>query len=344
MAAMKSDPRKAATLSDIAKHCGVSVSTVSKVLAGAGKFRPETVKQVMKAVRALNYSPNAMARGMVMGESSKLVGFFVPNIMNSFFAELVDKVEQYLTDSGYMLTLCLFNDDPDKMAGFLRYLTESRASGAIIGSSRVDECKEDIIRARNYMHIVSIQGDVDDVDRIDVTDYDGTYEIIQYLIDKGHRKIGFVGYRYDISILQTRLTAYKDALRANGIEVREEYICDGAHDAASGDAMTRCLLDLPDPPTAIHCFNEFMAQEAYKTIRARGLSIPGSISVTGFDNIASSATLYPGLTTVAEPIDTMARMAVDMLLNRIMHNDYTSDPQHVFVKHKFIERESVAKI
>lgn len=333
-----------ATLHDLALRCNVSVSTVSKVLSGKGKFKSSTVNKVLRIAQELNYSPNAMARGIAMRKKSKFVGFFIPNIMNFFYVEMVNVVEKILSEKGYMLMLCVFADDAEKLSQYLRFLTESRASGAIICSCREDACKDDFRLAQQHMNIISIQGDVDGVDRVDITDFEGTYEIVEHLINNGHRRIGFIGYRYDISILQDRLNAYKAALSDYGIPIREEYICNGRHDLESGMEMTKSLLSLPNRPTAIHCFNEFMAQAAYEEIYRQGLSIPEDISVTGFDNISVSKMLRPRLTTVAEPIETMARIAVDMLLGRMKGSNTTPEPQQVFVKHKLIIRESVRKI
>lgn len=343
MAKRKSDQNHI-TIKDIADICDVSVSTVSKVLAGEDNFRSETIQKIMRAARKHHYSPNAFARGMVTKKNSNLVGFFVPNIMNPFFSEMIDAVEKKLSDEGYILALCIYDDNAEKMKDFLRFLTEVRASGAIFGSCREDSCAEAIKNANDYMHIVSIQGDIDGVDRVDVTDYEGTYEIIEYLIGRGHKKIGFIGYRYDISILRNRLNGYYDALRAHNIPINNEYVCEGAHHTRSGREMTRHLLDMDDPPTAIHCFNEFMAEAAYYEIRKNGLRIPEDISVTGFDNITISQVLYPRLTTVGEPIETMAQLSIDMLMGRIKNRDFTTLPRHIYVEHKFVERESVATI
>ncbi len=334
---------KQPTLQDIAKACNVSVSTVSRVINKTGQIKESTAKKILQVAQEMNYAPNALARGIVTNQTNHMVGFLVPNISNPFFAEVVNYVENILSDHGYILSLCLFGDDPVKLSKFLQILTQSRASGIIVGSCREDSCKEDFAIAKTYMPIVSMQGDVDNVDRVDVTDEEGTYEIIQYLIDKGHRKIGFIGYRYDMSILYNRLQGYKRALQDNHIPINPEYICDGRHSYESGYEMASYLLELEDRPTAIHCFNEYMAQAAFDSIRDHHLKIPQDISLTGFDNIYIGRTLEPKLTTVSESMETMSKIAVDMLLARIQ-NQSTEEPQHIFIRHKLIIRDSVAAI
>ena len=261
---------KQPTLQDIAKACNVSVSTVSRVINKTGQIKESTAKKILQVAQEMNYAPNALARGIVTNQTNHMVGFLVPNISNPFFAEVVNYVENILSDHGYILSLCLFGDDPVKLSKFLQILTQSRASGIIVGSCREDSCKEDFAIAKTYMPIVSMQGDVDNVDRVVCQQMrKAPIEIIQYLIDKGHSKIGFIGYRYDISILYNRLQGYKRALQDNHIQINPQYICDGRHSYESGYEMASYLLELEDRPTAIHCFNEYMAQAAFDSIRDR---------------------------------------------------------------------------
>ena len=121
--------KKPTTLMDVANKAGVSVSTVSKVLKNSEQFKPDTVKIVREAARELNYNPNILARGVVMGGHTPVISFFVPNIMDPFFAEFVDHVERYLRAEDYLLTLCLFNEDPQIMSGYLKFLMQIRAAG-----------------------------------------------------------------------------------------------------------------------------------------------------------------------------------------------------------------------
>ena len=332
-----------ATIKDVAQACNVSASTVSRVLNHTGQIKEATSRRILEKAKELNYVPNGLARGIVNNSTNNMVGFLVPNISNPFFAELVGYIEKELSSHGYLLSLCLFNDDAQKLRRFLDILTQSRSAGIIVGSCNVTECREDFKKAQAYLPVISIQGDVDDVDRIDSTDFAGTCEIVNYLIHKGHRKIGFIGYRYDMTILEQRLNGYKKALTENNIPIRPEYICNGEHSYESGYQMVSNLLELPDPPTAIHCFNEFMAEAAFDSIRNHQLKIPQDISLTGYDNLQIGKMMEPPLTTVNSFPDSMSKIAVDMLLSRI-HSTIDAEPQHIYLSHKLIVRDSVAQI
>ena len=156
-----------------------------------------------------------------------------------------------MAQKGYILNLCVTGDDPGRVSDAINILINSRASGVIVSSMNHELCKKDFARARHYMSIVSIQGDVEQVDRIDTTDEKGTYEIISHLIANGHRKIGFIGYNYHVSILASRLKGYKRALLDHQIEINPNYICDGEQSYESGYQMAASLLKRKDPPTAI---------------------------------------------------------------------------------------------
>ena len=332
-----------ATMQDVANASGVSLSSVSKILSGATNFKAETIKKVENAAALLHYTPNAMARSIASNTSNRIIGYLVPNLFNSYYADMVTYLEKYLHQHNYELTVCLFHDDATRVAKYLKFLTQIRAAGVIFGSFHEPACQKDIDLAREYMSIVSIQGDVNNVDRVDVTDYDGTYEMISYLIKKGHRKIGFLGYQYEVQVLAARAKAYKDALADNGIPFNPDYFLDYTQKPDSGYTMANQLLDLPDPPTAIHCFNEYIVPGVYNAIYDRGLRIPEDISVTGFDGIHVSEELRPKLTTVYGPNDTMAQTAVNMLLSRI-EGKSSPVPQHIMFKTSIIERQSVADL
>jgi LacI family transcriptional regulator len=335
----------AATLQDVANLSGVSLSTVSKILSGANNFKDSTINKVKSAAEELNYMPNVMARQIASNSKNRIIGYLIPNLFNSYYSGMASTLESYLYQHDYELTICLFNDDVNRARAYLHFLTEIRASGIIFGSFNEPECLKDIDIARKYMPIVSIQADIENVDRVDVSDYDGTYEIISYLIKKGHKKIGFLGYQYDtLSILSNRLNAYKDALKDNGIPFRSEYVVDYKQTPNSGYIMANRLLNLADPPTAIHCFNEYIVPDVYGAIQDRGLSIPDDVSVTAFDGLRLGSVVRPQLTTIYGPNDAMANTAVDLLLNRIEANYSKKPPQHIIFKHTLMERGSVADI
>lgn len=333
--------RKYVTLKDIANHCQLSVSTVSKILLGNSNFKEETQKLVFDAARELGYVPNALARQMVGEGSYKQIGFFVPNVLNPFFSELVYELESRLSRHHFTLMLGIFDDDPAKMTNFLKMLVETRVDGCIVAGCNITGCEAAFADAKRYLPMVSIQADVPNVDRVDVTDEEGTFEMVEYLINKGHKKIAFLGYNFDISVLKNRLDGYYRALVKHDIPINPEYVVEGAHSTVRQYQEAKKLLEAADPPTAIHCINEFTALAAYTAIQDKGLRIPEDISITGFDGLAISNSLNPRLTTIQDPIDLLASIAVDMLLTQIDGKETEQNSKQVFVRHRFLERNSV---
>ncbi len=331
------------TLSDIAKACNVSISTVSRALNHTGKIKEETVQKILTTARELNYIHAEPAHNIPQKANSNMIGFLVPNLLNPFFAELTENISKILAPKGYVLNLCVVGNSAQRVSEAINILIHSQASGMIVSAINYPECAKDFERARQYMSVVSIEGDVENVDRIDTTDEQATYEIVRHLIDNGHKKIGFIGYDYNVSILTNRLNGYKRALEDNHIEINPDYICEGEHSYESCYQMTVSLLQQTDRPTAIHCFNEFTAYAAYDAIRDLGLSVPEDISVTGFDNVFISRIIYPQLTTVDTQNEMMAKLAMNMLFDRI-ENGYDGEPKQIFISHNLIKRQSVRKI
>lgn len=336
--------KKYATLKDVAEKSGVSISAVSKILSGKADFKEETKNKVFSVAKEIGYAPNALARSVQKNSGYQMIGFFIPNIMNPFFAELVNEVEKRLARHGFILTLCIFNDSQEKLKRFLKMLVETRATGCIIAGTREDECEEDFRTAKRFLSMVSIQADVEGIDRVDVTDEAGTYEAVSYLIEKGHKKIAFLGYRFDISILQNRLDGYYRALSEKHIAVEEGYVIESKHDSKKIYECARRLLSSPNRPTAIHCINELVASNVYLAARDLGLKIPDDLSVTGFDGISLSRLLTPQLTTVQDPIDLLAQIAVDMLMEQIEHANESKEIKQIYVQHRFLEGESVKEM
>jgi DNA-binding LacI/PurR family transcriptional regulator len=331
---------QATTLKDVSIASGVSISTVSKIFQGqTEKFKPETVRKVMDAAKELNYIPNAMARGMVTGGRSGVIGFFIPNILNPFFVELANELELRLVEKGYILSLCLYNDNVQLMKKYINFLLENRATGAIFGPAPLPHCEEEIEKARRHLAMISIQCDLPDIDRIDINNEQASYEIVSHLIRLGHRKISFVGYQYNMSVNGDRLKGYKRALTENNIPIKEEYILSTRHSDEYTRILTRELMSLPDPPSAIQCCNEFTAFSVIRELNSMNIKVPNDVSITAIDNIPISRVINPPLTTISQPIDKMAQTAITLFLDRI-DNNYHGKARSIVLPHDLIIRSS----
>lgn len=309
------DKLKQLTIADIAKKADVSISTVSRVINGSTMISKKTTRKIQKIIEETNYVPNEMARGLLKN-TSKTIALIIPDILNPYFIELIQSVEDVVSSYGYSLTLCNSNLNHEKEKQFIQQMAEKRADGILIISTFVQD-PEMILRLRSKMGIVAVQTEIEGVDCVDTTDDLGIMESIQHLVGLGHTKIGFIGTGLEVSATRNRYEAYKNALKANKIDFNDKYIveCDVKGNAAY--IVTKKLLELPDPPTAIQTINDNFALGAFLAIAENGLKVPDDISVVGFDDIMMAKVSNPPLTTVSQPIYAMGQEAAELLIQNI---------------------------
>lgn len=339
----KNPPKRDISMADIAKRANVSKTTVSRALNHENLVSPATRRRILKVIDEMNYSPNDLARTLKT-DSSRTIGIIVPNLVNTFFSELILSAEDTASQAQYATFLCNTNLDQKKEAFYLNELMKRRVDGLIVVGTELSDDRL-LKLARRRMKLVSIQADIDYCDRIDVTAEKGTREIVEHLIENNHRKIAFLGYRFDLKSNRSRLEGYKNALAGNGIEIREDYICQLEHTSDVGYDGAERLLSLPEPPTAIHCMNDVIALGVYRYAHARGLKIPDDISVTGFDNISLVELTIPRLTTVQQPIQEMGSIAASLLLEQMQAPaDKTYVPREIVLPTTLIKGASVKKL
>ncbi len=331
--------RKHVTIADVAKRANVSASTVSRYINNEGMVKEATKQSIIQAITDLDYRPSSTSNFRVPF-ITKNVGVFVSDIINPFVGELVECIEKNLMAKGYLMTLCTYNTDNKVLEMYLQEMVDRKIDGCIIAFARVPETNLNIYSLIKQLKVVSIQSVIDDVDLVDSADEHGTREIVEHLIALGHRKIAFLGYT-DAGAFANRLKGYKDALAAHGIAYNDEYVRFGYPSPRYGYENTCMLIDMKDRPTAIHCFNEFTASGAYLAIRDKNLSIPHDISLTGFDGTLISRLCAPSLTTVSQPISSIATIATELLFKNISGN-LSNGRQHITVPTRLVLGQSTS--
>ena len=309
------EENKVFKINDIARMAGVSITTVSRVLNDSDKVSKKTRKKVLQVIQSVDYVPNEMARGLVM-KSNKIIGMLIPDIFNGYYAELTTYIEPLLSEKGYSLQLCITNSEPDKIAYYIDDMIRRRVAGIIILSMGIDS-DEMIRKMRNSMAVVSIEGDIEGVDRICVENKQGIYAAVENLIKNGHKKIAFVGYQFERGSLGKRVEGYRKAMTDYGVEICEQYVIDEGNHKNPGYSAALKLLQLDDPPTAVQCMNEYCAHGVYMALMEKGIRIPDDISVSAFDGQENTKLLVPRLTTVALPMRDMAKEAVELVIHNI---------------------------
>lgn len=302
------------TMKDVAALAQVSIKTVSRVLNGEPHVTDELAGKVRAAVDRLNYLPNQSARRL-RGKRSYLIAFIYNNPTPSYVAGIQTGAAVRCRELGYHLVVEPLELEASKRFDALERLVATlRPDGAFLVPPLSDDA--DLLEKLKSMGVstIRIAGTVDTHGAILRTpEHDGGGQIARHLIELGHRKIAIIGPPPDHSAALERVTGYLDALREAGIAVREEWIASGDFEFTSGRLATERFLQGDDRPTAILAANDEMALGAMMAARMAGFSIPDDISIAGFDDTPASASAWPPLTTIRQPLEDMGRAVVEQL-------------------------------
>ena len=303
------------TMSDVARHAGVSRTAVSFVLAGRNdtSVSPETRDRILDAVRDLGYRPNAGARALA-AQRSGLFGLITEIVTAPFAVDVIKGAQERAWEDRKFLLIASSEDRADMAEAAVEKLLEQRVEGLLYAATW-----------HRAVQVPEAAGEVPTV-LVNCFDAEGRYPSIvpdeigggrratERLLAAGHQRIGFVNLDPRIPAAVGRLEGYRQALTDAGIDPDPDLVISGHATADSGYDAAGRLLDLPDRPTALFCGNDRMAMGAYDAVRERALRIPEDIAVVGFDNQELiAAYLRPALTTVALPFEEMGRTAVSLL-------------------------------
>ncbi|MET7833768.1 LacI family DNA-binding transcriptional regulator [Micromonospora sediminicola] len=308
------------SIRDVAAAAGVSVTTVSHVLNNKSGTRvsPETRERVESAARQLGYAANGLARGLRLQRSHTL-GLLSDVIATTPHAgRIILGAQETASARGFVLMLLTTGGDPEVERREIQALAQHRVDGVLYATMYHREVElPDELRPMPVVLLDASSGDPT-VPSVVPDETGGGRVAVQELLDAGHRRIGFVTNTDDIPATRGRLRGYQEALRGAGVPFRPELVLAEVSDTHGGHRAARALLDRPDRPTALFCFNDRMAMGAYRAATELGLRIPDDLSVIGFDNQELIAEgLFPGLTTVALPHYEMGAWAVEAMVEML---------------------------
>ncbi len=330
--------KRAMTIQDVAKAAGVSVSTVSRVLNGKVDVASDTQERILEVIAKLGYTSNLAARSM-RSHKKNLIGLVVPDMM-PYSVEILKGVNRAIADSKFDLLVYTTGDAQKNGAvlheqHYVSLLSNSITDGVIIVASATEEFMTDAPIVAVDPHVInpnypSVQG----------MNYHGALEVMEYLFELGHRRIGFMTGRSGNVSAQRRFQGYKDALGNAGIELDDALIVPGDFTQKVSYKNARQLLALENRPTAVFAANDQSAIGVYQAAEELGISIPNDLSVVGFDNISEAKHL--GLTTVDQFLSEMGYIAVQMLIKFI--NDEPIDLEIHKMQTKLVVRTSCQKL
>ena len=330
------------TITDVAREARVSASTVSHVI-NETRFVSDQVKQrVHAAMEALNYQPNVIARSLRTRETLT-VGVVVSDVTNPFFTSIVRAIEDEVLKQGYSIILCDTDEKPEREQAYLRLLMGRRVDGLIVAPSSGNA---DLLRSaiESGLPVVlldrSIPGLTADVVLSD--NESGAFDAVSYLIGMGHRRIGIIAGRLEVSTGADRMAGYVRAIRTHGIPADESLIEVAKFKRDIAYDKTMKMLNRAEPPTALFVCNNVMTAGTMAALKAAGKKVPEDISVIGFDDSEWAALMDPPLTVVAQPIVELGTRAAQTLMRRISRGRVKT-PRAVVLKPELILRDSCAR-
>jgi DNA-binding LacI/PurR family transcriptional regulator len=325
------------TLEEVARRAGVSTATVSRVLNNAGVVKESTRRKVLEACRELRYHPNLHARSLAGGKSRTL-GMIVSNIQNPFFLDIFCSLESVAFQHNYEVVVEHTDYRPTRLVAAVRSMLGRRVAGlAVIVSEMEPSLIEELSASNIPVVFYDVGHPARNITNIKVRYEKGMQRTVEYLYSLGHRRMAFVGHHAGLDPLHERLRAFLDTMGRYCGEVR--YTTAVSSDSpAGGRQAAHQLLASGFEPTAILCVNDFMALGVIRELREQGLSIPGDVSVTGFDNIGISEFSCPALTTVNIPRRRIGEMAFEILVQE--QSSAMNSEREILIDPELVVRES----
>jgi LacI family transcriptional regulator len=299
------------TINDVARVSGVSKKTVSRVINQSPLLNEDTRQRVRQVIAQLGYVPNPQARALALRRNF-LIGLVHDNPNAQTVLSVQSGILEALRDTDFELVVRPVNRGSPTMLDDVRaFLERQRLFGVVL----LPPISENDALARlcdgigcRYVRVGSAPLD-DDAHMVASNDREAVCGAVAYLIEMGHRRIGFVAGPHGFRSAHERRLGFEDALHNAGITVPRSYFTDGSYRFDSGQQAGERLLDLLPRPTAIFCSNDEMAAGVLHIARQRGLEVPGDLSIVGFDDTTIASHIWPPLTTVRWPIASMAHSA-----------------------------------
>ncbi len=327
------------TLRDVAEYAEVSVTTVSNVMRDWPYVSHKTRERVLGAIEKLGYTPHVVAQGLRTGQT-QAIAFVVPDLSNPYFAAIVSAAEDVAQEHGYTLLIFNSHENSDREAVCIRRAARRWADGLLIAQTA-------------GAHSSSLDGLVTPhvaIDRVPegyqspsctLDNFRAGQLATQHLVDLGHTHIAHLGGPTHTRPAQERLRGWQSVLAAHGLP--SHYVQHSGNSWGCDDGYTALqnLFSTGDVPTAVFASNDRMAVGALRAIQERGLNVPDDVSLVGVDDIEISRFLNPPLTTVRQPLEDMARAAIDLLL-KLIHAEQLETTQVVLQPQLMIRQSTTS--
>ncbi|MFC5653835.1 LacI family DNA-binding transcriptional regulator [Paenibacillus solisilvae] len=306
-----------ATIYDVAREAGVSIATVSKVINGKGKISEETRGTVLEIMARMNYQPSVIASALT-GKKTYTLGLLVPDISNPFFAEIARAIEDQSQHYGYSVVMCSTDNKDKKVEKYIALLLQKSVDGIIIATG-IDETviMEQLLSKSLPVVLLAREMPHAAVNTVVVDDYVGGSLAADHLLGLGHKHIAVLGENIKVISSRERIRGFRAKLADVQIPMREDWLkyCD--YRIEDGKQKALQLLQTEDRPTAIFACNDMLAVGALQAAKESGVKVPDDLSIVSFDNTILAMVTDPQLTTIAQPMNEMGKLAVDLIVDEL---------------------------
>lgn len=321
-----------ATIKDVARLAGVSVSTISKYLNG-GNVLEENAEAIRNAIEALDYRVNPFARSLKT-QKSRAIGVLLPEMTPPFFGSVVMSLDRTLREHGYHTLISCYSSSYGLERENLQFLLGNGIDGLVYAPE--DISAEEFYDLTGNCNLPTVQIDrmVQGVncDTVLVDNADAAYNAVDHLIDRGHRRVAIITGPKSVYSAKERLVGYLRALSDHGILYDDSLVISGPYEFATGYRAIDTLMNLPDPPTAVFTTNYDFTIGLVTAARERGVSIPETLDIFGFDCVQICTMMNPPLPVVQQPEFEIGRTAAEYMIQRL--EGFTGDPRVTKLKCK----------
>lgn len=335
------------TIKDVAKHAGVSIATVSRVINDNYFVSSDTKEKVYTAIEELHYLPNSIARSL-KGDSTHTIGFIVSNISNTYFTSVAKAIEDIISKDGYSLFVCSTENIKEREQSHLELLASKKVDGIILNTTGKNN---DLVTnlAQSGLPIVLIDRKVDSDgfigDFITNDNIEGSYNLTSHLLSLNHRKIAIINGILSVSSGVERYRGFVKAMEIKGISVADDYPYqyEGDFTVKSGYKAAEFLMSLPEMPTAIIGMNNNMTMGALMYLRENKINVPEQVSVASYGDLENWELMYIEPTVLTLNTTLLGQKAAEMIIERIEKNNEIQN-RHVIYFPQFIIRGTTKAI
>ena len=321
-----------ATIKDVARLAGVSVSTISKYMNG-GNVLEENAEAIRKAIAQLDYRVNPFARSLKT-QKSKAIGVLLPEMTPPFFGSVVMSLDRTLREHGYHTLISCYSSSYGLERENLQFLINNGIDGLIYAPENISAEEFHDLTANCSIPTVQIDRMVQGVssDTVLVDNADAAYKAVSHLLNQGHKRVATIIGPKGVYSAMERLVGYLRALSDRGILYDDSLVINGPYEFATGYRAMGTLLGLPDPPTAIFTTNYDFTIGLVTAARERGINIPEELDIFGFDCVEICTMMQPPLPVVHQPEQEIGRIAAEYMIQRL--EGYTGEPRVTKLKCK----------